>query len=238
MLIGICGKAGSGKDTIADILVREHGFVKIALADPMKRACAEWFEWPSDTLWGPSEMRNQAWDRLGGLTARKALQLLGTEFGRACCEDVWVNIAIRTARTLLVADKYCRYSYSAPRGLKVLFQQGLSNGVPRNDSEGHDEPIQGVVISDVRFPNEVTAIRAAGGMIWKAQHGAGLQGTASEHESERHVDSLEADVAIPRGPLAEVPAVVARLLATLEEEPFELKDNRRLQRAATLTRKP
>lgn len=31
MLIGICGQAGSGKDTVADLLVMKHHFVKVAL---------------------------------------------------------------------------------------------------------------------------------------------------------------------------------------------------------------
>lgn len=34
MLIGICGQAGSGKDTVADHLCKNFSFVKVAFADP------------------------------------------------------------------------------------------------------------------------------------------------------------------------------------------------------------
>ena len=36
MIIGICGLIGSGKDTIADYLIRKHNFQKISFADKLK----------------------------------------------------------------------------------------------------------------------------------------------------------------------------------------------------------
>ena len=200
--LGLVGRAGSGKDTVADILVRDHGWVKIALADPMKRACAEWFGWGVETLWGPSAARNEPHAKLGGLSARKALQILGTEFGRACYQDVWVDYAMRIAGLLLIGDKYRRHSYTAHLG---LFDRGEGDGA-------HDDLIQGVVISDVRFPNEVNALRAAGGIIWKTVHGSGLAGAAGMHESERHIDSLEVDAVVPDGTLEALPAIITTML--------------------------
>ena len=58
MIVGITGLAGSGKDTAADFLVKNHGFVKVALADVLKRACKEFFAFTDEQLWGPSEKRN------------------------------------------------------------------------------------------------------------------------------------------------------------------------------------
>jgi hypothetical protein len=44
---------------------------------------------------------------------------------------------------------------------------------------------KGVVISDVRFKNEVDAIFKAGGSVWRIERpGAGLQGVAAKHVSE------------------------------------------------------
>ncbi len=96
MIIGITGRANAGKDTIADVLVRKHDFVKIGLADPIKRACKVWFDWSDETLWGPSANRNII-DPRYGKTPREALQKLGTEFARAYYPNVWVDIAIRRA---------------------------------------------------------------------------------------------------------------------------------------------
>ena len=37
MIIVLCGVAGSGKDTIADILAEKHGFHKESFAAPLKK---------------------------------------------------------------------------------------------------------------------------------------------------------------------------------------------------------
>ncbi len=57
MIIGICGNAGVGKDTTADFLVKTNGFVKVSLADPMKRICQAVYGFSNEQLWGPSEKR-------------------------------------------------------------------------------------------------------------------------------------------------------------------------------------
>ncbi len=177
MIIGITGKAGAGKDTVADLLVREHGFVKVALADPMKRFCKEVLGFTTEQLWGPSEMRNAPDTRLpwpGGfnshLTPRFALQQLGTEWGRACYEDVWIDYAVRVAQKLSVEGGY---TYSAKLGLEHAWRPGDENW------------FSPVVIPDVRFRNEFEAIRKAGGYVLKiTRPGAGLDGAAGAHVSE------------------------------------------------------
>src|SRR5689334_14415060 len=59
LIIGLSGLAGSGKDFVANLLVDQHNFVKIALADPLKRICQEVFDFSDEQLWGPSEERNK-----------------------------------------------------------------------------------------------------------------------------------------------------------------------------------
>ena len=45
MIIGICGLIGSGKGTVADVLVEEHKFEKISFADKLKDAVSVLFDW-------------------------------------------------------------------------------------------------------------------------------------------------------------------------------------------------
>lgn len=57
-IILIVGQAGSGKDTVASFMTKNHGAVAIAQADPMKRLAKIIFDFNADQLWGPSESRN------------------------------------------------------------------------------------------------------------------------------------------------------------------------------------
>ncbi len=50
MLVVLSGKAGSGKDTVADYLVKNKYFTKISLADPIKRICSEYFDFSHEKL--------------------------------------------------------------------------------------------------------------------------------------------------------------------------------------------
>lgn len=88
MLIGLTGKAGVGKDTVADILVADYGFKKIAFASTLKAmlAVAGW----------PEPARQHKEGLLPGMnfTWRKAAQTLGTEWGRSLDKDLWLKITM------------------------------------------------------------------------------------------------------------------------------------------------
>ena len=55
MIVGVCGLIGSGKGTVADILVEEYDFKKISFADSLKDAVAVLFKWPRHLLEGDTE---------------------------------------------------------------------------------------------------------------------------------------------------------------------------------------
>lgn len=80
-VLGICGHAGAGKDMVADYLVKELGFVRLAFALPIKQMASEYFFVNGDDL-----ERSDKPERV-----RKLLQMLGTEVGRAYDPDIWVE---------------------------------------------------------------------------------------------------------------------------------------------------
>ena len=100
MIIGLIGFAGSGKGTIADILVSKKGYTKLAFADAVKDATAAIFGWPRFLLEGDTEesrvwreQKDEWWSKKTGLhvTPRNMLQLMGTEVGRGMIHpDVWI----------------------------------------------------------------------------------------------------------------------------------------------------
>lgn len=100
MIIGVVGFIGSGKGTVADILVNKKGFTKISFADSVKDATAAIFGWPRGLLEGDTdesrefrEKKDEWWSEKTGkhITPRNMLQLMGTEAGRDVIHpDVWV----------------------------------------------------------------------------------------------------------------------------------------------------
>ena len=91
MLVGICGKAGAGKDTIGDYLINKYKFKKIALADPIKRLVKDVFALDDHTVYD-RVAREQPLERWPNWTVRTLLQYIGTELFRENIDDaVWVK---------------------------------------------------------------------------------------------------------------------------------------------------
>ena len=142
MIIGICGLIGSGKGTVADILVNTHKFTKISFADKLKDGVASVFGWDRKMLEGDTdesrqwrELKDDFWSNETKMevTPRLVLQLFGTDCMRNGFDDgIWVSLV---KKELL------------------------------------DNPGRNYVIPDVRFANEVDMIRDVGGEVWEIKRG-------------------------------------------------------------------
>ena len=88
MIIGLGYRKHSGKDTVADELVRSNGFYKTSWADPLKRAVMEAFGWDERHVYGDlKEVVDPRWN----MTPREALQHVGTDLFRNWIPDFWVR---------------------------------------------------------------------------------------------------------------------------------------------------
>jgi hypothetical protein len=154
MIIGVCGLIGSGKNTVADYLVKEHDFVPVSFAAVLKDACASLFGWDRDMLEGKSEesrIQREQVDKFWAerleipcFTPRYALQYIGTDVMRNHFHsDIWV-----------IAAEKRMWKYD------------------------------NVVISDVRFPNEMAMIRRNGGQIWCVERTRPLWYNTALYETE------------------------------------------------------
>jgi hypothetical protein len=105
MIIGICGLIGSGKGTVADILV-DQGFKKVSFADKLKDGVSTIFGWDRAMLEGDTdesrewrEQRDDFWSNETKMevTPRLVLQLFGTDCMRNGFDDgVWVSLLKKT----------------------------------------------------------------------------------------------------------------------------------------------
>lgn len=95
-VIGITGAKGSGKSTFAQALDSTRPgrcHVKVmSLADPLKAFVMDIFDFSEKQVYGASEFRESG---DGPVTPRKALQTLGTDWGRNLHEDIWIDKLIR-----------------------------------------------------------------------------------------------------------------------------------------------
>jgi hypothetical protein len=51
-IIAICGFQGAGKDTLADILVNNYGFIRVSFAGAVKDVASAIFGWDREMLEG------------------------------------------------------------------------------------------------------------------------------------------------------------------------------------------
>ena len=211
MILGISGFAGSGKDTAAEFLIKNFGFGRIGLADELKRICYRVFDFSEEQLWGPSSARNamdlrypreHTWATDGSwqcfccgavknapeeempkcyLTPRFALQRLGTEWGRHCYDDIWIDHALQTAKQLVKFE----LSYSAKTGLHEV--AATCRPSPVEPWSSCYSNVTGVTFSDIRFHNEVRSVRRHGGKLIRLKRNTSLDGAASNHASEKEM---------------------------------------------------
>lgn len=102
MLIGLAGRAGAGKDTVAGIIREEAALTGqrtavASFADPLYRAISTIAGIPVSML-RDRGFKEETIDWLGK-SPRQLLQTLGTEWGRGLVHpDIWVRAAMREAK--------------------------------------------------------------------------------------------------------------------------------------------
>lgn len=142
MIIGFVGFIGSGKDTAADYLVNFHGFRRDSFANTLKDAVAAVFGWDRVLLEGRTK------------EAREWREQVDTWWAER------LNMPNLTPRLMLQlwGTEVCRNGFHDD-----IWIASLENKMRKTTDN--------IVISDVRFPNEIKAIHNAGGIVVRIKRG-------------------------------------------------------------------
>jgi hypothetical protein len=141
MIIGVCGFIGTGKDTIADYLVNIHQFRRESFANTLKDAVASVFSWDRELLEGRTK-QSRAWREQ---------------------QDEWWSERLGREITPRWVLQYW--------GTEV-FRQGFHDDIWIASLENKmRKTTDDIVVSDCRFPNEIKAIKNAGGRVIRVVRG-------------------------------------------------------------------
>lgn len=180
-ILGISGFAGCGKDTLADHLVAEHGFTKLSLADPMKRLCQRIFGFTDEQLWGASQFReepDQRWPFSGTCPhCHLRCDAIGDPVESWKCRSCKKSFSTHVTPRLALQTLGTEWGRSLSRDLWVRLAL----------TEIAESEKDLWVIPDVRFRNEVEAIRGIeGGRIVRLTRG----GQRFDHPSEAEMATI------------------------------------------------
>jgi len=142
MIIGFVGFIGSGKDTAADYLVNFHGFRRDSFANTLKDAVAAVFGWDRVLLEGRTKEAREWREQVDPWWAQR------------------LNMPDLTPRWVLQywGTEVCRKGFHDD-----IWIASLENKLRTSKDN--------IVISDVRFPNEIKAIHNAGGKVVRIKRG-------------------------------------------------------------------
>lgn len=223
-IITLAGEAGAGKDSVADVLVDQLGFVKLGFANPLRRLCYQLFGWNivrlvSDTRLGtafdykkePSDHRPD-WMEYIDIPAlvREQFPPTGKIFHAA------FNFQERAAEHLhrefrKIKPTWSRRDIMRHVGTECFRALDDLHWVKQAMLEA--DRIQAdvsprVVFTDTRFWNEVDAIRARNGLVCSVSKAGGEKIAPSEHASEVEIQAImkSADMALcaPAGEMAKL----------------------------------
>ncbi len=142
MIIGVCGLIGAGKDTLADYLVNIHEFRRESYAGTLKDAVAAVFGWDRTLLEGRTRHAREWREQ----------------------PDQWwsqrLGIPHLTPRWALQqwGTEVCRRSFHDD-----IWIASIENKLRHS--------LDDVVISDCRFPNEISSIKRQGGYVIRVVRG-------------------------------------------------------------------
>jgi len=180
-IIGLTAKKGSGKDTFADYLVENHGYVKLSFAQYIKESAKVLFQWTDEHFeQDKKEIKDEYWN----ISPREFLQQFGTDFLR--CQDILNSEELKIYNdTKIVLSGKKKFTFHIKRLNLHITELYKFNSINNK-----------IVISDIRFEDEYEYVKKLGGTIIKIERSNIKDNIYSQHESETFFDKFKEDYLI------------------------------------------
>jgi len=149
MLIGISGHKQAGKDTLTDGMVSRGFGKKYMFADKLKQVCVHLFNLDPNILYGTGTQKELPTDIKWSYIGSKIKEL---RMPPDAHEDYFLTH--RQVLQILGSDVLREF-------FPNIWIHSLFSTIQKDEQLGHSFSI----ISDVRFPNEVEAIKSQGGIV-------------------------------------------------------------------------
>lgn len=171
IIIGITGEIGSGKTTVSNYICETHGFDDYTFATPLK-SIAKCIGFTHKELYGTQNEKlqpNEYW----GISGRLFMQKFGTDICRNTLPGVIPEMKLDEGDSLWIK----------------LYKINRAKKLKRNKKSK-------MIVSDVRFVDESTAIQNDGGFIIRIVRKAESKTDINEHTSETEMKSIMPDFTI------------------------------------------
>ena len=167
-IIAITGRKRNGKDTLANLLIKKYNYVQLSYAEPIKQICKVLFGFTDEQCYGNEK---EIIDKNWNIMPRSAFQFIGTELFRK------------------------QMKYLIPNIGEDFWVKCLHENIKRMVK---NDPNVKIVITDVRFPNELEGLKLLSkqihiNMVSVRVTRASINKDLDQHESEILIDKLDVD---------------------------------------------
>ena len=160
-IIGLLGRKRSGKDSSGEYLISKYNFTRYAFADPIKDILKILFDFSEEQLNNDKEKIDDRWN----VSPREVLQQFGTEMCRNNLEKYLPKIKEKMNNETIWIKLF-----------RIFFEKNKDKDL---------------IITDVRFLDEINAIKSLGGKIVKIErNNLEYDGHSSEKDIDNYDDNL------------------------------------------------
>jgi hypothetical protein len=169
-IIGICGKAGSGKSSVGRHLIEKYGAQRVSFAEPLKRMAMDIWGFSEEQVFGEADVKetiDPRWD----ITPRQAMQKLGAAARDHMGDDIWIMTAIDhiDGPGLWIIDdvRYCNEAKMLSQlgtVLRLHCSDSISTDTGEHPSEAEVDLIPANQVIDI-YSNRVAGLEHLFGLV-------------------------------------------------------------------------